>query len=131
MPADHTVADGVVAEVMALYADYARHLDLNRDPDAWAALFTPDGSLVTSDRQITGSAELRAFAAGSLPGVHVQAVPWLQARADGGLDAVTSFIFMTVQSHDFRSGYYTDELVRQDGRLVFARRQISMLTRTD
>lgn len=128
---DRAVSDGTVAEVMALFADYARHLDLKRDPDAWAGLFTPDGSLVTSDRQITGTTELRAFAAGSLPGVHVQSVPWLQARPDGGLDAVTSFIFMTVQTHDFRSGYYTDRLVRRHERLVFASRQISMLTRTD
>jgi len=131
MQAGGTIPDGTVSLVMALFADYGRHLDLERDPDAWAELFGTDGVLVVGDREISGAAKLREFAAGSIPGVHVQAVPLLRARPDGGLDAITSFIFMTTQTKDFRSGYYADQLAWQGDRLIFVRRRIHMLARTD
>jgi len=131
MPADAAIGDGTVAQVMALFADYARHLDLQRDPGAWAALFGAGGALVVRDREISGAEKLQEFAEQSIPGVHVQAVPHLQARPDGGLDAVSSFVFMTVETRDFRSGYYADYLAWQGDRLVFARREITILAQTD
>jgi hypothetical protein len=131
MQADGAITDGTVSLVMGLFADYARHLDLQRDPGAWADLFGTDGVLVLADREITGAEQLKEFAVGSIPGVHVQGVPHLQARPDGGLDAITSFVFMTVQTQDFRSGYYTDVLAWRGARLVFARRRIQLLSRTD
>jgi len=131
MPADGAIGDGTVALVMALFADYARHLDLRPDPEAWAELFGTDGVLAVGDREITGAERLRKFAAGSIPGVHVQAVPHLRARPDGGLDAISSFVFMTAETQDFRSGYYTDHLAWQGNRLVFARRRIQLMARTD
>ncbi len=131
MQADPAISDGTVALVLALFADYARHLDLVRDPQAWAELYRADGSLITADRAINGRDALREFAVGSIPGVHVQAVPQLRARADGGLDSVTSFVFIIAASGDLRAGYYTDQLERDGDRYVFVRRQISMLVRTD
>jgi SnoaL-like domain len=131
MRTDEAISDGTVAQVMALFADYARHLDLRRDPQAWAELYRADGSLVTGAREINGRDALREFAVGSIPGVHVQAVPHLQARADGGLDSVTSFVFIIAATGDLRAGYYTDHLERDGDRYVFVRRQISMLVRTD
>lgn len=131
MQADGAIPDGTVSLVMALFADYGRHLDLERDPGAWAELFGTDGVLVVGDREISSAEKLREFAAGSIPGVHVQAVPQLRARPDGGLDAITSFIFMTTETKDFRSGYYTDQLAWQGDRLIFARRRIQLLARTD
>jgi hypothetical protein len=131
MQTDAAIGDGVVAQVMALFADYAGHLDLRRNPQAWAELFRRDGSLVTADREVRGREALREFAVGSIPGVHVQAVPRLQARPDGGLDSVTSFVFIIAATGDLRAGYYTDQLEQDGDRYVFARRQISMLVRTD
>jgi hypothetical protein len=131
MQADGAIPDGTVSLVMALFADYGRHLDLERDPGAWAELFGTDGVLVVGDREISGAEKLMKFAAGSIPGVHVQAVPQLRAQPGGGLDAITSFIFMTTETKDFRSGYYTDHLVWQGDRLIFARRRIQLLARTD
>jgi SnoaL-like domain len=131
MRADVAIADGTVAMVMVLFADYARHLDLGRDPEAWADLYTSDGVLVTGEREIRGRDALRDFATASIPGVHVQAVPHLQARADGGIDAISSFVFIIAATGDLRAGYYTDQLARQGDRYVFVRRQISMLVRTD
>ena len=74
MQTDGAIGDGAVAQVMALFADYARHLDLRRDPQAWSELFRQDGSLVTADREVNGRDALREFAVGSIPGVRVRAV---------------------------------------------------------
>ena len=63
--------------------------------------------------------------------MHVQAVPHLQAREDGGLDARSSFIFITVATNDLRAGYYIDQLTWQGDRFVFARREISIMAQTD
>ena len=131
MQAEGRIGDGAVAMVMSLFADYARHLDLERDPQAWARLYSADGVLALATREIRGAEPLAEFAAGSVPGVHVQAVPHLQARDDGGIDARSSFIFMTVATGDVRSGYYTDQLARQGDRFVFVRREIRILARTD
>jgi hypothetical protein len=131
MQAEGAIKDGTVATVMALFADYARHLDHHRDPGAWAELFGTDGTLVVRDREITGNDALQKFAADSVPGVHVQAVPHLAVREDGGLDATSSFVFVTVATADMRAGYYVDHLAWQGDRLVFARREIGIMARTD
>jgi hypothetical protein len=131
MQAEGAIKDGTVATVMALFADYARHLDRHRDPDAWAELFGADGIFVVRGRKLTGHDALQKFATDSIPGVHVQAVPHLQARDDGGLDATSSFIFITVATNDLRAGYYVDHLAWQGDRLVFARREINIMAQTD
>ena len=131
MQAEGAIKDGTVATVMALFADYARLLDRQRDPDAWAELFGPDGVFVVRGRELTGHDALQKFATDSVPGVHVQAVPQLQVREDGGLDATSSFIFITVATNDLRAGYYVDHLAWQGDRLVFARREINIMAQTD
>lgn len=132
MQAEATIGDGIVAMVMSLFADYARLLDFGRDPRSWAGLYRADGVLVVGGtREIKGADALAEFAAASIPGVHVQAVPHLQARSDGGLDATSSFVFVTAATGDLRAGYYTDQIALQDGRFVFVRREITILARTD
>ena len=68
MQAEGAIKDGTVATVMALFADYARHLDRERDPDAWADLFGTDGILVVRGRELTGHDALQKFATDSVPG---------------------------------------------------------------
>jgi hypothetical protein len=131
MQAEGVITDGTVAQVMALFADYAGLLDRNRDPGAWAELFGQDGIFIVRGRELTGHEALREFATNSVPGVHVSAVPHLRGRADGGLDATSSFIFMNVATNDLRSGYYLDHLAWQGDRLVFARREIAIMAQTD
>jgi hypothetical protein len=131
MQAEVAIGDGTVAMVMSLFADYARLLDFGRDPRSWAGLYRADGVLVVGTREIRGTDALAEFAAASIPGVHVQAVPHLRAGSDGGLDATSSFVFITSATADMRAGYYTDQLALQDGRFVFVRREITILARTD
>jgi hypothetical protein len=131
MQAEVTIGDGTVAMVMSLFADYARLLDFGRDPRSWAGLYRAEGVLVVGAREISGADALAEFAAASIRGVHVQAVPHLQARSDGGLDATSSFVFINAATGDLRAGYYTDQLALQEGRFVFVRREISILARTD
>ena len=131
MQAEGVITDGTVDRVMALFADYAGLLDRNRDPDAWADLFSQDGVFVVRGRELTGHDALREFATNSVPGVHISAVPHLRVRPDGGLDATSSFIFMNVATNDLRSGYYLDHLAWQGDRLVFARREIAIMAQTD
>ena len=58
-------------------------------------------------------------------------VLFLLAREDGGLDATSSFIFITVGTKDLRSGYYVDHLAWRGDRLIFARREINIMAQTD
>lgn len=116
-----------LASANRLLADYARFVD-NKKGSEWQALFGRSGFLAVGDRKVTGD-ELAEFAVGSMPGVHIQAVPHFERRPDGSVRAESSFIFVAVADCAIRSGYYIDELVIEDGEYVFASRTIDMRAR--
>jgi len=116
-----------LASANRLLANYARFVDNKKGPQ-WQALFGRSGFLAVGDRKVTGD-ELAEFAVGSMPGVHIQAVPHFERRPDGSVRAESSFIFVAVADCAIRSGYYIDELVIEDGEYVFASRTIDMRAR--
>ena len=130
MPADGAISDGTLARVLALHSDYGRFID-SRRLVAWSELFSEDGMLAVGGREIKGRDALAAFAEGLAPGVHVQAVPHVNPRDDGGIDAAASFVFVRAATGALLAGQYTDQLALENGRCVFVRRQIDILAQTE
>ena len=116
-----------LASANRLMANYARFVDNKKGPE-WQALFGRSGFLAFGGRKVTGN-DLAEFAVGSMPGVHIQAVPHFERRPDGSVRAESSFIFVAVADCAVRSGYYVDELVVEDGEYVFASRTIDIRAR--
>jgi hypothetical protein len=116
-----------IASVNRLLANYARFVD-NKKGAEWRALFGKSGYLAFGDRNVSGD-DLADFAVNSAPGVHVQAVPYLERRADGTVFAESSFVYVAIAECAIRSGYYIDELVIEDGEYVFASRTIDIRAR--
>jgi len=122
--------DADLAAVTRLLSDYARFVD-DRDADAWADLFGVDGALVVGDREIAGKSSLAEFGRRSPRGVHMQGLPSLARRADGGLDAISSFVFLNGTSGEILAGTYTDHLTYTDHCLQFRLRHISIRVRLE
>ena len=107
-----------------LSADYCRLLD-GRDAAGWSELFAVDGRLDLGRKQIVGRDALREFGAASPPGVHLGG----PAAVTVGEDEITSespFVFVNAGTGAVLAGYYSDRLVWQDERLVFAVRRIDI-----
>jgi hypothetical protein len=117
-----------LAAVTQLHADYARHVD-SHDGVAFADLFGDGGVLDFAGREITGRDALAAFVARAPNGVHLPGVPSIQPAPDGGVAAVSAFVFVNAATGQLVAGRYTDRLVWQDDRLVFARRHIDVQAR--
>ena len=112
-----------VTEICQLHAAYGYAID-RRDGAALAALFTPDGSMTLEGQEpVVGRAALASYIESAPRGVHLVGFPHL---ADDGT-ATTAYIFTSVKFGRAISGYYVDEFARDaDGRLLLARREISM-----
>src|SRR3954453_17558393 len=89
-----------------------------------AALFAPDGSMVMQGFDpVVGRVALAAHIQSAPAGVHLVGFP--HVREDG--IAVTAYTFTSAQFGRLISGCYYDEFAQDDaGRLLFARREISM-----
>jgi len=124
------VNDGILARVMALQADYARFVD-TRDTKSWGRLFGDHGVLAVGDRELTGQLAIAEFGSSSTVGVHIQAVPRVESRIDGRVDATSSFLFVNSATGALIAGLYKDELAPAGDGFVFARRQIDVLARTE
>ena len=129
MPNGPVITDGTLAKVLTLQADYARFVD-TRDAKSWGDLFGADGILAVGKREIRGKDAIAEFGATSSRGVHVQAVPHVESRTDGGLEATSSFVFVNGETGALIAGIYRDELAPDGDGFIFARRQIDMLVRT-
>lgn len=111
-----------VLEICRLHAAYGYAID-RRDGPALAALFTADGSMVMQGFDpVVGRAALASHIESAPRGVHLVGFPHL--RGDGS--AATAYTFTSAKFGRVISGYYYDEFAREDGRLLFARREISM-----
>lgn len=112
-----------LTEICRLHAAYAYTID-RRDGAALASLFAADGSMVMQGFEpVVGRAALAAHVESAPSGVHLVGFPHL--RDDG--TAATAYTFTSAKFGRVISGYYYDEFAREDdGRLVFARREISM-----
>ncbi|MEU5879188.1 nuclear transport factor 2 family protein [Spirillospora sp. NPDC047279] len=115
----------LLAAVTRLQADYARYID-GGEPEAWSGLYGGGGVLSISDGREIGNADLPAFAARAPKGSHLQGVPSVEERSDGGVDAVSSFAFFNAETGAVVSGAYVDRMTWEEGRLVFARRHIDI-----
>ena len=107
-----------------LSADYARLVD-GRDAAGWSELFTPDGCLEVGDRRIVGRDAIRDFGATSTPGVHLSG-PLAVTTHDGKITCESPFVFVGATSGTVLAGYYRDQLVWQDDRLVFVVRKVDI-----
>lgn len=112
-----------VIEICRLHAAYGYAID-RRDGLALAALFTPDGSMAMQGAEpVVGRAALARYIESAPRGVHLVGFPHL--RGDGS--AATAYTFTSAKFGRMISGYYFDEFAQDDaGRLLFARREISM-----
>jgi hypothetical protein len=112
-----------VTEICQLHAAYGYAID-RRDGPALAALFTPHGSMVMQGFDpVVGRVALAKHIASAPSGVHLVGFPHL--REDG--TAATAYTFTGAKFGRVISGYYYDEFARdENGRLLFARREISM-----
>jgi hypothetical protein len=112
-----------VTEICRLHAAYGYCID-RRDGAALAALFTEDGAMVMADAEpVVGRAALASYIESAPPGVHLVGFP--HVREDG--TAATPYSFSSVKFGRMVSGYYVDTFEQDDdGRLLFARREISM-----
>jgi uncharacterized protein (TIGR02246 family) len=118
-------------EIHQLFVDYGLALDAG-DFDAYAALFAKDGEVLLGPMgRARGRDEIRALMSGMLSGgigssFHIISSP--QVQLDG--DTATSQVMWTVVNLDDDGqarlsmlGRHRDDLVREDGRWVFARRR--------
>lgn len=113
-------------EVLRLHAAYAHALD-HRDGPGFAALFSPEGTLVVPGlADITGADALAQFCVGAPHGVHLVGLPHVDACSR----AHAPFTFTAPENGRLVSGYYTDDLVvGEGGRLLFARRDVDIRVR--
>jgi uncharacterized protein (TIGR02246 family) len=118
-------------EIHQLFVDYGLALDAG-DFDAYAALFAKDGEVLLGPMgRAKGRDEIRALMVGVLSGgvgssFHIISSP--QVQLDG--DTATSQVMWSVVNLDDDGrtrlsmlGRHRDDLVREDGRWVFARRR--------
>ena len=122
-----------IIEIQNLYSDYNFAIDFG-DAEAWAACFTPDGSLHSGfGEPTTGTDALVEFGAGThamLPGARHQ-VANLAIRGDG--DEATGRCYLQMyntaggaaETALVISGVYEDRLVRHEGAWRFAERVMS------
>jgi len=115
-----------VAAISALLAKYALHVD-QRDPDAFAALFTPDARLEIEGRDpLTTDEQRRALASGERTGVHLPGTPAIEVRGRTAT-AQQSFLFWNATTGTPRGGWYDDELVLTRDGWRFQRRTCRFL----
>lgn len=114
-----------LAAVTRLQADYARYVD-DRDGAAFADLYGDTGVLSWGRRELTGRPTLEAFVAQAPRGVHLQGVASVEPGPDDVLGAVAPFVFFNAETGQIVAGRYTDQMVWQEGRLIFARRRIDI-----
>jgi SnoaL-like domain len=114
---------------VALLVQYARFLDY-LDGAAWSALFAEDGVLSFGDREITGREKLASFGQNSPRGVHIQGEAMFQRQPDGSVTCQSSFVFASTADGGVMAGWYTDRLVPDGNRFVFARRHIDIRARS-
>ncbi len=135
------------AEIDSLMARYLFALD-GRDPEAYAATFTPDGAVVFAAGELKGrealsgmirdldlrggfTGEERAFPGSTRPAPLVRhMVTSTMLEVDGDAAKAYSYWFQ-VSTVNFRRlpevlgfGHYEDDLVRLDGKWLFRRRQV-------
>jgi uncharacterized protein (TIGR02246 family) len=124
-----------IEEIRALLLAYATHLDAG-DHRAYAELFTADGELVAQLGQAKGREAIRALLDEKLGGAALPRRTAFHLVGNSVIavsgDKATSKALWAYITHDddgypviLQLGHYDDELRREDGRWLFARRQIS------
>jgi len=117
--------------IRRLIAHQAQLRDDNQ-VDEWAANWAPDATFAAGGKQIEGRAAIRASvgeadASRGWQGLHLLGQPVIDLAGDGAT-ASTDFVKIVARADGsiaiagvFR---YRDELIRESGRWVFARREV-------
>jgi uncharacterized protein (TIGR02246 family) len=121
-------------EIRRLFADYKRTLD-GKDFAAYAELFAGGGEFVAGELRAKGRAEIQALVEGMLGNLltaergddfHVVANPSLTVDGDRARSELVWLYIVRGEGDSpvlAKYGHYEDELVREDGRWRFLRRQ--------
>jgi hypothetical protein len=118
--------------IQQLYARYAFSVDTG-DRDGWLACWIEDGALETSTGQLNqGPEALRRMIDTQLSSPNEKGYHWngnlVIEPAEFGATGKTYLMFvraLTIEGELGYSLYYTDELVKQDGRWLFRKRKLN------
>jgi SnoaL-like domain len=118
--------------ITELLSHYGLLIDQGRF-DEWSGLFTDACEFVVPYLgTFTTVAERRSMVENGMRGVHLVAPPVLSAGdAAGTAHAEQSFIFRASETGRFMTGWYSDTLVKQDGRWLIARRVLQYISRQE
>ena len=126
------LAPGDYIAIQQLYARYAFAVDTG-DKEGWLAGWIEDGALETSTGQMNqGPEALRALVEAQVSNPNEKGYHWngnlVIEPAEFGATGKTYLMFvraLSVQGELGYSLYYTDELVKQDGRWLFRKRKLN------
>lgn len=118
---------GPEEQIRALLASYCQLIDDGRF-DEWITLFTDDIEFVVMGMHQHGHDEVRGFIEptqqADARGKHMLSEPWIEIESDTAATVRTDFVWVSMQAKVGQSGRYVDQLVNQDGRWKFRRREI-------
>lgn len=118
---------GEESDIRRLLAMYCQLIDDGRF-DEWIGLFTDDIEFVVMGMHKHGRDELRSFIEptqqADARGKHMISEPWIEIDAGTSARATTDFAWVSKQGAIGQSGRYVDQIVNQDGRWQFRRREI-------
>ena len=116
-----------ILEIHALLAAYGQTVDQQRW-DEHRALWATDCRLVVFDDDHAGRDSIATFMKGSPRGKHLTGIPSIRLSGDRA-SARSDFVFFNDQLALRTAGSYVDDIVREDGRWCFERRQIEIQLR--
>ena len=118
---------GTILEILALLAEYGQTVDQQRW-DEHRALWATDSHLVVFGNDHAGCDTITTFMKGSPRGKHLTGIPNIQIHDDRA-SVRSDFVFFNDQLALRTAGSYVDDLVRENGRWCFMRRQIEIQLR--
>ncbi len=114
-------------QIRKLLAQYCQLLDDGRF-DEWIALFADDIEFVVMGMHQRGHEELRGFIEPAQQvdarGKHMLSEPWIEIESTTEATASTDFAWVSRQGEIGQSGRYVDQIVNENGRWKFRRREI-------
>lgn len=113
-----------ILEILALLAEYGQTVDQQRW-DEHRALWATDSHLVVFNNDHAGRDTITTFMKGSPRGKHLTGIPNIRVNDDRA-SVRSDFVFFDDQLVLQSAGSYVDDLVHEDGRWRFTRRQIEI-----
>lgn len=115
------------SQIRRLLAMYCQLLD-DGHFDEWIDLFADDIEFIVMGMHKTGHEELRGFIEPSQQadarGKHMISEPWVEIASATAATATTDFAWVSKDGVVGQSGRYHDQIIKQDQRWRFQRREI-------